>query len=305
MNTRQKILPVIVFLVLILIPDLAAAKVKVVATLGDLAAAAEEVGGDHIDVELLARPQEDPHYVDAKPSFVREVAQADLLVLNGMSLEVGWLPMLVRNSRNPDIQRGEPGYFDASTFIERKEVPEQKIDRSMGDVHPEGNPHYTLEPRQMARVAIALGKRLGELDPKHKSEYRNRARDFAKRCLAADSRWQKKFAALPAEQRKVVVYHKAWIYVLDWLDLEHVATVEPKPGVEPNPRHVAKVFQAIKRDEVPVILKMEYYPSATVERLAAKTGTKVVTSQGQTRPGKSYIDRVDALAGSIYKALSQ
>ncbi|WP_168210820.1 metal ABC transporter substrate-binding protein [Persicimonas caeni] len=305
MNARKMILPTVALLLVILIPDLAAAKVKVVATLGDLAAAAEEVGGEDVDVKLLARPQEDPHYVDAKPSFVREVAQADLVVLNGMSLEIGWLPMLVKNSRNPDIQRGEPGHFDASTFIERKEVPKQQIDRSMGDVHPEGNPHYTYEPRQMARVAIALGKRLGQIDPANKAAYQKRARKFARECLQTYKHWQEKFAELPAERREVVVYHEAWIYVLDWLDLERVATVEPKPGVEPNPRHVVEVIKTIERDEIPVILKMEYYPATTVERIADKTGAKVVSSQGQTRLGKSYIDRINALASAIYKALDK
>jgi len=154
---NQHVLVSLLFTLTLLSPALAQAEVRVVATLGDLGAAAREVGGPHVEVTTLAAPQEDPHFVDAKPSFVGEVARADLLVINGMSLEIGWLPTLLDNSRNGKVQQGEPGYFDASTVVERKEVPETEISRSMGDVHPEGNPHYTFDPRQMARVALAMG----------------------------------------------------------------------------------------------------------------------------------------------------
>jgi zinc/manganese transport system substrate-binding protein len=290
----------------VLLPGVARAeKVQVVATLGDLAAAAREVGGDRVEVELLARPQEDPHFVDAKPSYVRAVASADLLILNGMSLEIGWLPTLVENSRNAKIQQGKDGYFDASTVVKRKQVPNQRITRAMGDVHPEGNPHYTMAPKQMARVALALGKRLGAIDPKHKKKYAKRARAFAKKCLLAHRRWKKKFAKVPSKRRKVVIYHMAWVYVLDWLDLQGVATIEPKPGVQPNPKHTAEVIERIEAESVPVLLKMEYYPSSIVETIAEKTGVTVITSQGQTRDGKSYIDRVDRLAGAVYRAMSK
>jgi zinc/manganese transport system substrate-binding protein len=144
------------FLVTLLFPQLGHADVEIVATLGDLGAAARQVGGEHVEVTTLAAPQEDPHFVDAKPSYVQDVARADLLIVNGMSLEVGWLPTLLDNSRNGQVQKGQSGYFDASTVVDRMEVPETEITRQMGDVHPEGNPHYTLDPRQMARVAIAL-----------------------------------------------------------------------------------------------------------------------------------------------------
>jgi zinc/manganese transport system substrate-binding protein len=288
---------------LVLPTSASAAELKVVATLGDLAAAVREVGGKHVEVSTLARPQEDPHFVDAKPSYVRELSDADLLVYNGMSLEVGWLPPLIENARNGAIQSGGEGDFDASQHVERKGVPDQEIDRSMGDVHPEGNPHYTLAPRQMARVALALGDRLAELDSAHADAYDERARAFAKECLKASKRWEKKFESLPDERRKVVVYHEAWIYVRDWLGLEEVTTVEPKPGIEPNPEHVKEVVSAMNENDVPAILKMEYYPSSTVETIADKTDSTVVTSQGHTRGGQDYIDRVDELAGSIYEAL--
>lgn len=290
-------------MVLLVAWDTALAKVKVVATLGDLAATARAVAGEHAEVVMLARPQQDPHFVDAKPSFVREVAQADLLVVNGMSLEVGWLPALLENASNARVQMGQIGYFDASTVIERKQVPGVRVTRAMGDVHPEGNPHYTYEPKQMARVGLALGKRLARIDPANASSYKKQARGFAREALLTFKRWRKKFASLPATRRDVVTHHAAWIYVLEWLDLRQVATVEPKPGVQPSPQRVAEVVEKMRQEDVPLILLMEYYPSRFAETLAEKTGAQVLTSQGQAREEQTYFERINALAKAIYKAL--
>jgi zinc/manganese transport system substrate-binding protein len=286
-----------------LVPQTALAKVKIVTTVGDLAAVAEEVGGEHVEVELLASPQEDPHFVDAKPSFVREVAQADLLIINGMSLEEGWLPTLVQSSRNSAVQEGAKGYFDASQHIERKGVPSGEVSRAQGDVHPEGNPHYTIAPRQMARVALALSKRLGELDSDNADVYRKQARSFAKQSLQTAKLWEKKFGELPKKCRKVVVYHEAWDYLTDWLSLEVTMAVEPKPGVPPNPRHVAKVFKTMKANDVPVIIQMEYYPNSNTEMIAKRTGAYLLTVQGQTRNDQDYLNRANKLAGELFSAL--
>ena len=285
------------------LPTPADAKLKVAATLGDLATAVREVGGKRVDVTTLARPQEDPHYVDAKPSYVRHLSRADLLVYNGMSLEIGWLPELLESSRNADIQEGADGHFDASTVVQRMGVPDTAVTRKMGDVHPEGNPHYSLDPRQMARVALGLGKRLGKIDAAHQKGYMKRARGFAKKCLKVANKWEEKFENLEESRRHVTVYHEAWEYVIDWLELKKVVTVEPKPGVEPNPKHVAKVVETMKGEEVRAILKMEYYPGSVVESIADKTGAEVVTSQGQAREDQEYIERIDRLAKSIYEAL--
>lgn len=287
----------------LLLPQPADAEVEVVATLGDLASAAREVGGEHIDVETLARPQEDPHYVDAKPSYVRTLSQADLLVANGMSLEVGWLPALLENARNGDIQEGAQGYFDASTVVDRMGVPDTEVTRKMGDVHPEGNPHYTFDPRQMARVSLGLGERLANIDPEHADGYNERARAFAKECLQVAKKWKKKFADLPDQKRRVTVYHEAWEYVLDWLDLAKETTIEPKPGVDPNPKHVKSVVETMEGREVGVILKMEYYPGSTAETIAEKTGATLVSSRGHTRDDQSYLERIEKLAGAIHKPL--
>ncbi len=286
------------------LPRPADAKLEVAATLGDLAAAVRQVGGEQVEVHTLARPQEDPHYVDAKPSYVRTLSNVDLLVSNGMSLEVGWLPELLDNARNGAIQEGAEGHFDASTVVERMGVPDTSVTRKIGDVHREGNPHYTLDPRQMARVSLGLAKRLAALDPDHGETYRTRGREFARECLKLARSWEEKFDRLSADRRRVVIYHEAWEYLLDWLNLDKAATIEPKPGVDPNPKYVAEVVETIDQKDVPLILKMEYYPASTAQTIAEKTGASLVSSQGHTRDGQSYLERVEKLAEAIYGPLT-
>ncbi|WP_168210584.1 metal ABC transporter substrate-binding protein [Persicimonas caeni] len=297
------LITVATLLLALLLPQTAMAKVDIVTTVGDLAAVAKEVGGEHVSVELLASPQQDPHFVDAKPSFVRDVAKADLLIVNGMSLEAGWLPALVESSRNAKVQIGADGYFDASEHIARKGVPQGEISRAQGDVHPEGNPHYTLEPRQMARVALALGKRLAKLDPDHAKAYKTQAKAFAKKGLQTAKYWKKQFESLPKQCRNVVVYHEAWVYLTDWLSLNVVLPIEPKPGVPPNPKHVAKVFKTMKSEEVPVVIQMEYYPNSNTEMITKKTGAYLLIVQGQTREDQDYFSRVNKMAGELYSAV--
>ncbi len=303
MQRFKKLALSLIALTTFLIPQVASAKVKVVATLGDLAATARAVGGKDADVVLLASPHQDPHFVKAKPSFIRKVAEADLLVLDGMQLEIGWLPTLTRNSHNGKIQRGEDGYFDASEYVHRMEVPKTKISRAQGDIHAMGNPHYTYDPRQMARVGLALGQRLAKIDPSHAAAYKKRAHDFAKQELQTAKFWKQKFSELPAKCRKVVVYHEAWIYVTDWLGLNMVMPVEPKPGVPPNPRHVAKLFQTMKEEHVPVIIQMEYYPDSNTDMLAKRTGAYQMHVQGQARPIETYQARINKMVGELYGAI--
>lgn len=305
MKTYKLTALTIVLLTTLLLPNLANAKPKVVATVGDLAAVAREVGGDHIHLTLLANPREDTHFVDAKPSFIKDLAGADLLIFNGMSLEEGWLPTLIKGSRNPKVQPGAPGHFDAASAIEKMGVPTQKVTRAAGDIHPEGNPHYTADPRQMARVAIALGKRLGEVDPKNADAYRTRARDFARQALARAKKWEQQFHALPPKCRNIAVYHDAWAYIQDWLKLNPIATIEPKPGVPPAPKHVASVFKAISTHHAHVILQMEYYPDAIAKNIAQKSGALLIRVPGQTRRDQAYLDRVDAFATSVYSAIKE
>ncbi|RDV36888.1 zinc ABC transporter substrate-binding protein [Bradymonadaceae bacterium TMQ3] len=288
---------------LIMAASPASAELRVVATTPDLGAIATEVLGDQGTVEVLVRPGDDPHFVDPRPSFVPLLHRADLLVLVGMDLEVGWLPTLITGARNPKIQAGQPGYFDASAHIVAADVPRGPVDRTMGDVHPGGNPHYTTDPRQGARVALALGRHLAELDPPHAEAYVKRSRDLARDLIRLAQRFELQFRELPAERRQVVTYHKSWTYVAGWLSLTDVMQIEPKPGVPPNPRHVARLVETIQERNVPAILQLNYYPTRTAEQLSERTDATLLRLPAQTSEGQRYVEHLEALAERIYETL--
>lgn len=284
----------------------AEAKLDVVATLPDLAAIAAAVGGDRVEVTALAPPSQDPHFIDPRPSLMLPLNRADLVVVNGLDLETGWLAPLLVGARNAAIQPGAPGYFDASRHVERLEVPAGKVDRSQGDVHPGGNPHYLLDPRAAARVARALGAHMGRLDAEHAADYARDAEAFAaglEKLAAAEAA---RFRKLPPERRRVVPYHRSMPYLLAWLGLEAVIHVEPRPGIPPNPAHVARVLKTMKARGVRVILQEEYYPRKTSETLARLAGAKLVVIPGGARfeEGETYPERIRKVAAELYDALA-
>lgn len=297
------------FLVALAPAEAALAKVKVVATLPDLACVAREVGGDTVEVTALAYPSQDPHFVDARPHLVLALNRADMLVLTGLELETGWLPTLITGARNARIQPGGPGgltgYFDASTVVPLKQVPQLRIDRSMGDIHPGGNPHYMADPRNGGLVAVALAERLAALDPTHREAYRQRA-SVLKRTLDAQAKAAtKRFAALPAKRRQVVVYHQSLVYLLEWLGLQQVATLEPKPGIPPAPGHVATVLGQMRALGVEAIVQEEYWPTSVGHLLGSKTGARLVTLPGGPafEQGETYGHYIGELAERIHKGL--
>ena len=282
-----------------------AGKLKVVATLPDLGAIAAHVGGEHVEVAVLARPTQDPHYVDAKPSHIVKLNQADLLALNGLELEVGWLPGLVERARNPKINPGAAGYFDASTAAKLLQVPGTKIDRGMGDVHPGGNPHYLLDPRRGADIARALAARMGRVDAAHAALYRARGEELAARLDALAAGQQARFAALPESSRRVVSYHASTIYLTQWLGLEEIIQVEPKPGIAPNPKHLALVLTTMRSKSCSVIIQETYYPQKSSAKLAELAKGKLVILEGgasSLQPG-AYEARITRLADALYAAL--
>ncbi|RMG15927.1 MAG: zinc ABC transporter substrate-binding protein [Deltaproteobacteria bacterium] len=293
-------------LALSLLPGLAmASPLRVVATIPDLAALAREVGQDHASVRSLALPTQDPHFVDARPHLALELNKADLLVLAGLDLEIGWLPVLITGSRNPRIQPGSEGYFDASAYAVLKEVPRVKIDRAMGDVHPGGNPHYLVDPRNAIRVAHALAERMAKLDPEHGDIFEHNAAAFEKAARARMAEWEKLLA--PYRGAKVVTYHKSWIYLLDWLGLKELDTIEPKPGIPPNPQHVARLLIKMKREKPAMILQEAYYPANTARLLSSKTGVPVLILPGGTDvdSGERYLDHIDRFVRSIAEVLAK
>ena len=293
--------------VLILVPSVATADLKVVTTVGDLGAMAQQVVGEHGEVETLVRPAEDPHFVDPRPSYARHLNQADMVVYVGLELEVGWLPTLIDQARNSDIQSGRTGHMDASQYIQAREVPAGEIDRSMGDVHPGGNPHYNMDPRQMARVAMAFGDRLGELRPALADEFEERSREFARDAIRFAQQWEEKFAQLPSEARQLIGYHNAWAYVGDWLGVQTPIKLEPKPGVPPNPRHVRQVMDVIDSRDVGVIAQLEYYSTDTADTIAnrADRDVQVVSVPAQARDGEEYLEQMENLIRPVYEAMKR
>jgi zinc/manganese transport system substrate-binding protein len=251
----------------------AEAKLRVVGTLPDFAAIAQELGGDRIEAESLIQGTEDPHFVDAKPSHILRVNRADLLICIGLGLESGWLPVLQTQARNGKVQVGAPGYLDASQFVQVKEVP-IKADRAMGDVHGGGNPHYYNSPDEMFRVAQAIYQKLIELDPEGRSVYDARWQAFSKKFKEKSAAW--KAALAPLKNIRVVEYHKSWIYLLDWAGFTSVGAMEPKPGIPPSPGHVTELLLSVKDQHVRFVFREIYHRDNLSEIFARKAGAKIL-----------------------------
>ncbi len=283
------------------LPGAAHAALSVVTTTSDLAAIAKEVGGADVQVTSLALHTQDPHFVDAKPHLALKLAKADLLIAIGLELELGWLPTLQTGSRNGKIQPGADGYLDCSTLVRVLEVPTEKVDRSQGDVHPSGNPHYMLDPRQAARVSKGIADRLTQLDPAHADSYRKNALAFIKRLGKATKGWEAALAK--AKGAKVIAYHKTIVYFADWLGLEVVEYVEPRPGIPPNPHHVTHVIDVAKSRGVKAILHEVYYPAKNSELIAKQTGATLVKIPGgpDLKGGKTYVQHLDAVVKQLVK----
>ncbi len=293
---------VLVLSALLSMTTVARADLQVVTTTPDLASIAREIGGAHAEVRALALPTQDPHFVDARPHLVLHLARADLLILVGLDLEIGWLPTLITGSRNADIQIAGRGYLDCSQFVELLEVPTQRIDRSMGDVHPGGNPHYMFDPRRALIVARGISRRMASLDPEHGAYFQGRLARFARRLGEARSRWERALVSLRGQ--KVIGYHRSFPYLADWLGFSVVIYLEPRPGIPPNPRHVARVLGLARQERVRLILQETYFPSSTSELVAERAGARLVQlSAGPNfRGGEDYIDFLDRVVGALSEA---
>ncbi|HEX7962488.1 MAG TPA: metal ABC transporter substrate-binding protein [Terriglobales bacterium] len=267
---------VIISLLAVLVsPQLAAAKkLNVVTSTTDLAAFAQEVGGDKINVDSIAKGYQDPHFVEAKPSFLLKLRNADLLVSVGLDLEIGWLPPLITQSGNGRIQPGANGYLDASQFAEILEIPQGKVTRAEGDVHPLGNPHYWLDPDNGRRVAKGIAGKLGELDPADAAYFQQRFADFDKRLSDAEKRWDAEMA--PYRGRKVVTYHRSWPNFAKHFGLDVIGYIEPRPGIPPTPSHTIELINQMKRENVKVLLIEPYFDLRTPNNVASQTGGKVL-----------------------------
>jgi ABC-type Zn uptake system ZnuABC Zn-binding protein ZnuA len=272
----------------------AAAQLRVVTTTEDLASLAREVGGDRIAVESIARGYQDPHYVEAKPSFILRLARADLLVAVGRDLEIGWLPPLITQSRNAKIQPGSRGYLDASLTAAILEIPAGQVTRAMGDVHPLGNPHYWLEPGNGRRIAEAIRNTLAELVPGERAYFEQRFADFDRRLAAAEARWDAAIA--PYRGTKIVTYHRSWPNFVQRFGLDVIGYVEPKPGIPPSPSHTIALVLEMRRQNVRIVLVEPYFDLKTPNAIARETGAKVLVmppSVGGVKEATDYIRLFD------------
>jgi zinc/manganese transport system substrate-binding protein len=273
MKTRSSILALVVSLAAIA-PAHAQSKLNVVTTTEDLASIAREVGGDRITVESIARGYQDPHFVEAKPSFILKMQKADLLVVVGRDLEIGWLPPLIQQSRNTKIQPGAPNYLDASLQARILDLPQGEITRAMGDVHPLGNPHYWLDPENGKAIARTIAQKLGQLRPADKAYFDQRLGDFTNRLAEAEKRWLSMMA--PYKGLKVVTYHRSFTNFADRFGLNVIGYIEPRPGIPPSPQHTLDVINDMKAQNVKLVLVEPYFDSKTPNSIGRATGAAVL-----------------------------
>jgi zinc/manganese transport system substrate-binding protein len=263
---------------------------KVVATTEDLASITREVGGDRVAVDALARGYQDPHFVEAKPSFVLKLHAADLLVVVGRELEIGWLPHLITQSRNARVQPGARGYLDASQNVKILDIPTGQITRAMGDVHPQGNPHYWLDPTNGRRMAQAIAQRLAELAPEDAAGFAARQQAFDRKVAAAEKRWDEMMA--PNRGVKAVTYHRSWSNFVDRFGLDVIGYVEPRPGIPPSPSHTIALIQEMKAKGVKLLIVEPYFDLKTPNSIARETGARVLVLPPSVGGDKDITDYV-------------
>jgi zinc/manganese transport system substrate-binding protein len=280
----------------------AQATIRILATTADWGALATELGGERVDVYTATSALQDVHRVDAKPSLIARARTADLVVANGAELEVGWLPVLLQEAGNSRIQRGAPGYFEAASYLQLLEVP-SRLDRSMGDIHPQGNPHVQLDPRNIAVVAKALTAKLSSLDPAGSAFYAERGRDFAERWGQAIGRWESR--AAPLKGIPVVVMHRDQAYLCRWLGMKEIASIEPKPGLPPSAGYLGQLVTRLTETPARVILLNAYNDPKAGKWLSERVKAPIVVlpySVGGTPAAKDlfglFDDTIDRLLGA-------
>jgi zinc/manganese transport system substrate-binding protein len=296
------------FAVLLLspMPALAQAKLNVMTTTEDLAAIAREVGGDHITVDSMAKGYQDPHFVEAKPSFILKLQKADVLICVGRELEIGWLPPLIQQSRNAKIQVGAQGYLDASLGATILEIPNGNITRAMGDVHPLGNPHYWMDPENGKRIAKEIVDKLSELRSGDSAFFQQQLTSFTTRLDAAEKRWLAQMA--PYKGTKMVTYHRSFPNFAERFGLDIVGYVEPRPGIPPTPQHTLDLINEMKRQSVKLVLVEPYFDMKTPMAIGRDTGAQVLVmppSVGGTKEVPDYFKLFDYDINLVVEAIKK
>jgi zinc/manganese transport system substrate-binding protein len=251
----------------------ASAVVRVFACEPEWAAIAREIGGDKVEVTSATTPDQDVHYIQARPSLIAQVRRADMVFCTGADLEVGWLPVLLRQAGNGKVQAGQPGYFEAASAVQLLEVP-TSVDRSQGDVHPFGNPHIQTDPRNIGRVASAFAERIAKLDAPDATIFAQREHDFSERWNKAVTHWTE--LAKPLNGMQIVAHHRSYVYLEHWLGLEELGTLEPKPGIEPTTGHLAELLDQVHSKHAKAIVRSSYQDGRASEWLSGRTGIKAI-----------------------------
>lgn len=295
----------LILMLLVCFSGTANAQLKVITTTQDIASLVQAVGQGLVEVESLTQGYQDTHFVQAKPSLMLKMNRADLLIYQGLELEVGWLPLLLQGARNADIQLGKHGNLDLSLAIDPIEVPQGKLDRSMGDVHAFGNPHYMLDPGNIKPIVYFIADHLSKLLPAQAAQIKSNRKQFINRFEPKLKEWKDQMA--PFADTPVVTYHRTWSYFLRYFHLTHIGTVEPKPGIQPSPSHLSDLAQTMKEKNVHLILHAIYYQDKFSKLLAGKSGARVLTlppSVGGVPEASDTIKLFDYLVNQITRALS-
>ena len=281
----------------------AADKIKVVATIPDLADLTKQIGGDLVDVSSLATGVEDIHGVPMKPSFAILMNQADAVVLLGLEAEHAFLPALLEAARNPKILRDAPGYIDCSVYVTPLEVP-NRIDRALGDQHPMGNPHYNLDPVSMKKAARAIADGLGRNYPEDRMTFQKNLKEYLAKLDAAIAKWEQE--AAPLKGKKLVSYHPDMIYFTERFGMEAVGTIELRAGIPPTPGHIVDLEEMMRREKVDIVVRESHYPAGLAETIAQHTGAKLVDLPymvGAVPEAKDYIALIDYDLRTMLKAV--
>jgi ABC-type Zn uptake system ZnuABC Zn-binding protein ZnuA len=302
---RRKLpLAILAGTLLVLAAESAYAKLNVVATITDFGSIAQEIGGDKVKVTSIAKGTEDSHFVDARPSFVRVLNQADVLIEGGAELEIGWLPPLVNGARNGRILADAPGHVVLGRFIRLLEVPNGPVDRSMGDIHPLGNPHFWLDPENGKIIAKVLTETFSKLDPSDGPYFQGNLQKFNDKLTAKTAEWTKALA--PYRGTKVVTYHKSFDYFLERFGFQLAGTIESKPGIEPSPAYINGLVQRLRGAGVKLVIIEPYRPHKTPEYVAQSIGATLLVLPEKVEGNssvKDYFDLFDYAVSQIVTAL--
>ncbi len=292
---------VLIFFYLTVFGAISFAKVKVVTTTADIASLVREVGNDLVEVHAIAKGSQDPHFIEAKPSYMVRLRDADLLLSNGLSLEVGWLPSLIRGARNPKITPGSPGHLELGSLIDPIDLPQGKLTRALGDVHPEGNPHFMLDPIIMGQLAIQIAKKLSEIDSANKDKFEKNGKKFQASLVKKLSEWQERIAK--SGVKKVITYHPSMNYFLKRFNLTAVSHLEAKPGIPPSAQHILHVIDVMKKENVKIILVDNFFDTKIAERIKKEVAGSQIKSVGISVDSEPYLKTLPDVTEHLVRAI--